>query len=293
MMQTLLDRMHDAAALCEETMRRYFAEKDTKKTTLYRAMEYGVMGGGKRIRPFLTLEFCRMLGGSDAAALPYAAAIEMIHNFSLIHDDMPCMDNDDLRRGRPTTHKAFGEAQALIAGDALIFAAFDCALSGAADAAAQNRAVRELAVAAGADGMCEGQMIDMESDGVQIPFERLLELHAHKTGALIRAAAKLGVIAAGGDDAAMAAADTYGRGIGLAFQIVDDVLDACGSTETLGKPVGSDAKNEKSTFLSFMSADDALAYAARVTKEATNAIKGYPASGTLISLGEWLLHRTY
>ena len=293
MMQTLLDRMHDAAALCEETMRRYFAEKDTKKTTLYRAMEYGVMGGGKRIRPFLTLEFCRMLDGSDAAALPYAAAIEMIHNFSLIHDDMPCMDNDDLRRGRPTTHKAFGEAQALIAGDALIFAAFDCALSGAADAAAQNRAVRELAVAAGADGMCEGQMIDMESDGVQIPFERLLELHAHKTGALIRAAAKLGVIAAGGDDAAMAAADTYGRGIGLAFQIVDDVLDACGSTETLGKPVGSDAKNEKSTFLSFMSADDALAYAARVTKEATDAIKGYPASGTLISLGEWLLHRTY
>ena len=293
MMQTLLDRMHDAAALCEETMRRYFAEKETKKTTLYRAMEYGVMGGGKRIRPFLTLEFCRMLGGSDAAALPYAAAIEMIHNFSLIHDDMPCMDNDDLRRGRPTTHKAFGEAQALIAGDALIFAAFDCALSGAADAAAQNRAVRELAVAAGADGMCEGQMIDMESDGVQIPFERLLELHAHKTGALIRAAAKLGVIAAGGDDAAMAAADTYGRGIGLAFQIVDDVLDACGSTETLGKPVGSDAKNEKSTFLSFMSADDALAYAARVTKEATDAIKGYPASGTLISLGEWLLHRTY
>ena len=293
MMQTLLDRMHDAAALCEETMRRYFAEKDTKKTTLYRAMEYGVMGGGKRIRPFLTLEFCRMLGGSDAAALPYAAAIEMIHNFSLIHDDMPCMDNDDLRRGRPTTHKAFGEAQALIAGDALIFAAFDCALSGAADAAAQNRAVRELAVAAGADGMCEGQMIDMESDGVQIPFERLLELHAHKTGALIRAAAKLGVIAAGGDDAAMAAADTYGRGIGLAFQIVDDVLDACGSTETLGKPVGSDAKNEKSPFLSFMSADDALAYAARVTKEATDAIKGYPASGTLISLGEWLLHRTY
>lgn len=293
MMQTLLDRMHDAAALCEETMRRYFAEKDTKKTTLYRAMEYGVMGGGKRIRPFLTLEFCRMLGGSDAAALPYASAIEMIHNFSLIHDDMPCMDNDDLRRGRPTTHKAFGEAQALIAGDALIFAAFDCALSGAADAAAQNRAVRELAVAAGADGMCEGQMIDMESDGVQIPFERLLELHAHKTGALIRAAAKLGVIAAGGDDAAMAAADTYGRGIGLAFQIVDDVLDACGSTETLGKPVGSDAKNEKSTFLSFMSADDALAYAARVTKEATDAIKGYPASGTLISLGEWLLHRTY
>ena len=293
MMQSLLDRMHDAAVLCEDTMRRYFASRDTKKTTLYRAMEYGVMGGGKRIRPFLTLEFCRMIGGSDAAALPYAAAIEMIHNFSLIHDDMPCMDNDDLRRGRPTTHKVFGEAQALIAGDALIFAAFDCALSGVSDAESQNRALRELALAAGADGMCEGQMIDMESDGVQIPFERLLALHAHKTGALIRAAAKLGVIAAGGDDAAMAAADAYGSGIGLAFQIVDDVLDVYGSTETLGKSVGSDAKNEKSTFLSFMNADEAMAYAARVTKEATDAIAGYPASETLISLGEWLLHRTY
>ena len=293
MMQSLLDRMHDAAALCEDTMRRYFASKDTEKTTLYRAMEYGVMGGGKRIRPFLTLEFCRMLGGSDAAALPYAAAIEMIHNFSLIHDDMPCMDNDDLRRGRPTTHKVFGEAQALIAGDALIFAAFDCALSGVSDAESQNRALRELALAAGADGMCEGQMIDMESDGVQIPFERLLALHAHKTGALIRAAAKLGVIAAGGDDAAMAAADAYGSGIGLAFQIVDDVLDVYGSTETLGKSVGSDAKNEKSTFLSFMNADEAMAYAARVTKEATDAIAGYSASETLVSLGEWLLHRTY
>ena len=291
-MQDLLDKMQNAATRTEDTMRRYFAERDTKKTTLYRAMEYGVMSGGKRIRPFLTLEFCRMLGGSDEAALPYAAAIEMIHNFSLIHDDMPCMDNDDLRRGRPTTHKVFGEAQALLAGDALIFAAFDCALSGNADAAAQNRAVRELAVAAGADGMCEGQMIDMESDGVKIPFERLLELHAHKTGALIRAAARLGVIAAGGDARAMAAADAYGRGVGLAFQIVDDVLDAYG-TAALGKPIGSDAKNEKSTFLSFMQPDEALAYAAHVTKEATDAVCVYPASETLVALGEWLLRRTH
>ena len=135
-------------------------------------------------------------------------------------------------------------------------------------------------------------MIDMESDGVKIPFERLLELHAHKTGALIRAAARLGVIAAGGDARAMAAADAYGRGVGLAFQIVDDVLDAYG-TAALGKPIGSDAKNEKSTFLSFMQPDEALAYAAHVTKEATDAVCVYPASETLVALGEWLLRRTH
>ena len=292
-MQTLLDRMHDAAALTEDTMRHFFAAKNAD-TTLYRAMEYGVMGGGKRIRPFLTLEFCRLLGGRDEAALPYAAAIEMIHNFSLIHDDMPCMDNDDLRRGRPTTHKAFGEAPALIAGDALIFSAFECALSNSQTSAEnQNRAVAILSSAAGADGMCEGQMLDMEIDGKQIPFDTLLSLHAHKTGALIRAAAKLGVLAAGGDDAAMCAADTYGAGIGLAFQIVDDVLDVCGSTEELGKPVGSDKKNEKTTFLSFMSAEDALAYAAKVSDEACGAIRGYAGAETLCALGEWLLHRKY
>lgn len=292
-MRDLLEKMRDAASLTEAFMQRYFSAHNEQETTLYRAMEYGVMGGGKRIRPFLTLEFCRMLGGSDTAALSYAAAIEMIHNFSLIHDDMPCMDNDALRRGRPTVHKVFGEAQALLAGDALIFAAFDCALSGTADADAQNRAVRELASAAGADGMCEGQMIDMESDGAAIPFARLLELHAHKTGALIRASAKLGVIAAGGDAAAMRAADTYGKGIGLAFQIVDDVLDVYGSTEALGKTVGSDAKNEKATFLSFMSADEAMRYAARVTEEAIDAVSAYPTSDTLTALANWLLQRKF
>lgn len=292
-MQDLLERMRNAASLTEDFMQCYFAARNEKGTLLYRAMEYGVMGGGKRIRPFLTLEFCRMLGGSDAAAVPYAAAIEMIHNFSLIHDDMPCMDNDDLRRGRPTVHKMFGEAPALLAGDALIFAAFDCAFIGTAKAGTQNRAVRELALAAGADGMCEGQMIDMESDDEAISFARLLELHAHKTGALIRAAAKLGVIAADGDAAAMHAADTYGKGIGLAFQIVDDVLDVYGSTEALGKTVGSDAKNAKATFLSFMKADEAMRYATRVTEEAIDAVAGYPASDTLTALAKWLLQRKY
>lgn len=292
-MQTLLDRIHDSAELTEETMRRFFSSKHTD-TTLYRAMEYGVMGGGKRIRPFLTLEFCRLLGGNDEAALPYAAAIEMIHNFSLIHDDMPCMDNDELRRGRPTTHKAFGEATALLAGDALIFSAFECALSNTQTTEEnRNRAVVLISSAAGADGMCEGQMIDMESDGKKIPFKVLLSLHKHKTGALIRAAAKLGVLAAGGDDAAMRAADIYGAGIGLAFQIVDDILDVCGSTDELGKPVGSDKKNEKTTFLSFMSAEEALAYAKKVSDEAYGAIRGYAGSETLCALGEWLLQRKY
>ena len=292
MMQSLLDRMHDAAVLCEDTMRRYFASKDTKKTTLYRAMEYGVMGGGKRIRPFLTLEFCRMLGGSDAAALPYAAAIEMIHNFSLIHDDMPCMDNDDLRRGRPTTHKVFGEAQALIAGDALIFAAFDCALSGVSDAASQNRALRELALAAGADGMCEGQMIDMESDGVQIPFERLLALHAHKTGALIRAACCCGVVAGHGSAAQYNAAAQYATALGLAFQIRDDMLDVVGDEAVFGKPIGSDAKNEKRTFVSVYGMDAAREMAKKAVNEALAALNEIPGdTQPMRALAETMLSR--
>ena len=248
-MQSLLARMRDAAALTEDAMRRYFAAKNTD-TALYRAMEYGVMGGGKRIRPFLTLEFCRLLGGNDSAALPYAAAIEMIHNFSLIHDDMPCMDNDDLRRGRPTTHKAFGEAPALLAGDALIFSAFECALSNTQTSAEnQNRAVAILASAAGADGMCEGQMLDMESDGKQIPFEKLLSLHAHKTGALIRAAAKLGVLAAGGDALTLYAADKARRQLarkirvlGIVFKITPAerrTLDVHARTEQHGNLLGT------------------------------------------------------
>lgn len=288
---SVVDRVRENAALVETALASFFAEH--KQTTLYRAMEYSTMCGGKRIRPFLVLEFCRMLEGCDAAAMPYACALEMIHTFSLIHDDLPCMDDDDLRRGKPTNHKVFGEATALLAGDALIFSAVECAMQNThTDSENKLRAVRELVTAAGADGMCEGQMLDIGGEGKRLSFEELLALHAHKTGALLRVAARLGAIAAGADADAVQAADAYGAGIGLAFQIVDDILDAYGSAEELGKPTGSDAKNEKTTFLSHMDVESARQYAARVTEEACAAIRGYAKADTLCALAEYLLHRT-
>ena len=289
-MSDIKKQVEENAALVEKSLKNFFDKH--ADTTLYKAMEYSTMCGGKRIRPFLVVEFCKLLGGSAEAAMPYAMALEMIHTFSLIHDDLPCMDNDDMRRGKPTNHKVFGEAPALLAGDALVFSAFECALANE-HTSAENKlaAAHELAVAAGADGMCEGQMIDIESEGKKLAFDELLNLHAHKTGALIRAAAKLGVIAANGDAKALEAADKYGAGVGLAFQIIDDILDKYGSTEELGKPVGSDAKNEKTTFLSFMSSAEALEYANNVTEEACAAIVGYKNSETLIELAQMLLNR--
>ena len=282
--------VEDNALLVEKAIENFFDKHG--KTTLYKAMEYSTMCGGKRIRPFLVLEFCKMLGGRTEAAMPYAMALEMIHTFSLIHDDLPCMDNDDMRRGKPTNHKVFGEAPALLAGDALIFSAFECAMSNEYVSADNKlKALSVLATASGADGMCEGQMIDIESEGKKLSFDELLALHAHKTGALIRAAAKLGVIAANGDEKAITDADTYGAGVGLAFQIIDDILDKYGSSEELGKPVGSDDKNEKTTFLSFMDAKEALDYAKRITDEACKAISGYDSSKTLTELAAMLLNR--
>ena len=273
MMQTLLDRMHDAAALCEETMRRYFAEKDTKKTTLYRAMEYGVMGGGKRIRPFLTLEFCRMLGGSDAAALPYAAAIEMIHNFSLIHDDMPCMDNDDLRRGRPSCHKAFGEATAMLAGDVLLTEAFEAIANAPACPQACVQAAKALGLGAGSCGMVYGQELDLKYEALAATEEQLRLIHRNKTGALINAAVQMGAAAAGADADQCRALEAYAYGIGLVFQIVDDVLDVTSTPEQLGKPIGSDSENGKTTFATLYGVEGAMALAQRVNEKTCSALR--------------------
>ncbi len=289
-MEALRSRIKENEKLVSDALAAYFAARSG--TALYQAMEYSVVNGGKRIRPFLTLEFCRLFGAPAEAALPYACAIEMVHNFSLIHDDLPCMDNDDLRRGQPTCHKKFGEAQALLAGDALIFSAFACmAAAPGQSAGSKVQAVQILSEAAGADGMCEGQMLDMESESRRIPFERLLSLHAHKTGALMRAAAQLGVTAASGDAKALEAAGLYGEKIGLAFQIVDDILDATATTETLGKPAGSDVKNHKTTFLSYMSVKEAEIYAKRVSEEACAAVRGYAGADLLCALPEYLLFR--
>ena len=230
---------------------------------LQEAMRYSLLAGGKRIRPVLTMQFCRAAGGTEAAALDVGCGVEMLHTYSLIHDDLPCMDNDDLRRGKPTSHKVFGECIATLAGDALHAAAFETVLTAPgpwpADAAAPMQAAALLAAAAGEKGMCGGQYLDTMGDGQPHTLEELTEINDKKTGALLRAACMMGVAAAAGerpvDSACMEAARDYATALGLAFQIRDDILDATSTTEVLGKPVGSDAANAKTTYVTLLGAE--------------------------------------
>ena len=285
--------MHRSATLTETALKEYYQE-DADLAPLLDAERYSLFAGGKRIRPLLTLEFCKLFGGEEEAALPFACAVEMIHTYSLIHDDLPCMDNDDLRRGKPTNHKVFGESTALLAGDALLTGAFEAAASNphVAPETALN-AVRFLSNSAGRYGLVGGQMMDLEGEKKKLTLDQLLKLHSLKTGALISAAAVMGALAAGCEfsDACMEDVITYAENIGLAFQIVDDILDQTGDAAELGKNVGVDAEREKNTFLSFYSLEEAQFYADRLTDEAIRAIRKYPDSDTLCSLAEWLAKR--
>ncbi len=285
--------MNRDATMTEAALRECYTD-DPDLQTLLDSERYSLFAGGKRIRPVLTLEFCRLFGGDDAAALPFACAVEMIHTYSLIHDDLPCMDNDDLRRGKPTNHKVFGESTALLAGDSLLTGAFEVAASNT-EAGLENaaRAVAYLASCAGRYGMVGGQIMDLAGESRQLTLDELIKLHSLKTGALISAASVLGAIAAGISltDRCMQDVITYAENIGLAFQIVDDILDVTGDAETLGKNVGVDAEHQKSTFLSFYSVEEAGFYAERLTQEAVTALRKYPGSDALCSLAEWLVTR--
>lgn len=281
-----------------ETVEKYikgtFAESDEDIDEVADAMRYSLFAGGKRIRPYILLAFCRMFGGSDEAALPFAAAIEMIHTFSLIHDDLPCMDNDDLRRGKPTNHKVYGEATALLAGDALALKAFGTAANNEyVDAENILEAVKILSVSAAENGMVGGQIMDMNGEKEILSLEKLKKLQRLKTGALIVASAKLGTLAAGvgKNDERMDSAIAYAGDIGLAFQIKDDILDVVGEEQALGKPIGSDAENSKTTFLSHMTLEEAQSYAHELTENAKKAIIGYKGNENLIALADYLLER--
>jgi len=293
-MQKLEDALRSCAAQTERTLAEYLAPSWSGDTRLAEAMRYATLGGGKRIRAFLTLSFCRLFGGEDEAALPFAAAIEMVHAYSLVHDDMPCMDNDDMRRGKPSCHRAFGEANALLAGDTLLTQAFEVAASNReVSDAAVRRAVAALAHGAGALGMAGGQFYDLDEHCES--YEALRRLQDMKTGALIRTAALLGCYAAPTlpGDAALGDVCAYADGIGFAFQIVDDLLDVRGDAARLGKPTGSDAKNGKKTILTFRSPAEAQALAEECTRRAEAAIAPYPGSETLVSLAEYLLTRDH
>jgi len=284
------------ARLVERMLEECYADRDEDISLILDAEKYSLFAGGKRIRPFLVIEFCRLFGGRVESALPFAAAIEMIHTSSLIHDDLPCMDDDDLRRGRPTNHVVFGYANALLAGDALLMRAFETAAMAEVSSDGVRSAVAALAASAGDFGMIGGQIMDINNAVREdSPIEKLKKLHAKKTGALIRCSALLGCIAAGLEwsDERTQAAVKYAENIGLAFQIIDDILDVCGDEAKLGKPIGSDKEQGKVTFISYYSIDEARCEAKKLTDEAISAISAFEGAEALTLLAEYLLNRDH
>ena len=245
----------------EAILREYLPEANGYQSVIMEAMEYSLMAGGKRLRPMLMMETYRLFGGETEVIYPFMAAMEMIHTYSLVHDDLPCMDNDDYRRGRLSCHKQYGEATALLAADALVTAAFEAVANAPTHPQSRVQAAAHLAKAAGARGMLYGQELDKHYETVHASESELLELHAHKTGALIIAGVDLGCDAAQADDALCTALQHYAAELGLVFQIVDDILDVTATTEELGKPVGSDAENDKTTFITLYGLEGARSLA--------------------------------
>lgn len=278
-MKRILSVLNSNSELVSAELEAILGSKDSDYAVLLDSMRYSALGGGKRIRPTLTLEFSRLHGGSERAALTLAAAVEMVHTYSLIHDDLPCMDNDDVRRGKPTNHKVYGEATALLAGDALLTMAFSVICQSEALSDTQKvKAVRLLSEYAGANGMIGGQQIDLIGEKKRLTEKEHKKMNTLKTGALIRCAALFGCIAAEADEAAFSAAERYAENIGLAFQVTDDLLD-----------IGEE--DEKTTYLTFMTEERARRYASELTDGAVNAIKDYEGSETLISLARFLRDR--
>ncbi|WP_322173042.1 polyprenyl synthetase family protein [Acutalibacter caecimuris] len=238
------------------------------------AMRYSLLAGGKRIRPVLALAFCALCGGNWQAALPFACAVEMVHTYSLIHDDLPCMDDDDLRRGRPTCHKAYGEAMALLAGDGLLTKAFEVALS-FPDPVQGAKAAAALALLAGHTGMVGGQCVDLAAAGREVDMELLRTMDSGKTVALIEAACRMGCIAAGAGQAELDAAGRYAQGVGMAFQIRDDILDVQGDAAKLGKNTGMDASRDKRNYVSLLGVPAAQSLAETYTAQAVEALDAF------------------
>lgn len=273
------DRQRKFQQMVENRLSTYVPEDKLLQSDVIDAMRYSLLNGGKRIRPLLTLEFCDLCGGTEEQALPFACAVEMIHTYSLIHDDLPCMDDDVMRRGKSSNHVVFGEDTALLAGDGLLTMAFEVMLRpetvACCGAERAVRAAHTLAHEAGVYGMVGGQQIDLMSEGRRIPLETLRTMDEYKTGALIRAACSMGCIAAGGSEAQISAAREYASALGLAFQIVDDILDVTGDPEVLGKPVLSDQKSGKCTYVSLMGLDNARKLADSQTERAVKALEAF------------------
>ena len=277
----------------DSALESYFRSAPAQLSGLAEAMRYSLLAGGKRIRPMLVLEFCRICGGDIETALPVACAIEMLHTYSLIHDDLPCMDDDSLRRGRPTNHVVYGECTATLAGDALQAEAFGTILRSELPADRKARCACFLADAVGLDGMCGGQFLDMLGEGRVLSEDELTDINSRKTGALLTAACRMGVAAGGGNEAQLEAASLYGAAIGAAFQIRDDMLDVLGNEQELGKPIGSDAEEKKNTYMALYGAERCARMVEKLTAQAKDVLRGtFEDTAFLYALADSMAVRT-
>lgn len=287
----------DYAEMTEEALEKYLPAVDCLQKRVIEAARYSLSAGGKRIRPALVMEFCRVCGEDPETALPVACAIEMMHTFSLIHDDIPCMDNDDTRRGKPACHKAYGEAAAVLAGDALAMLPFQIiAEAGLKKTLSQDAAlkiIKLLGELSGVWGMIGGQTVDLENENKRPDVSVILEMYRMKTGALLEFCCRAGCIAAGAGADKQLGAGSYGQRLGLAFQIVDDILDITADEKLLGKPVGSDSRGGKYTYVSAVGLEKARDYAEELTRKAKEALLAFPDNGFLSELTDMLLRRDH
>ncbi len=280
----------------EEVLKKYLPEKEGYQSVIMDAMEYSLMAGGKRLRPILMLETYRLFGGSGKEIEPFLAAIEMIHTYSLVHDDLPAMDNDDYRRGRKTTHIVYGEDMGILAGDALLNYAFETALrvfdGNPEHCVRAGKALKILAQKAGINGMIGGQVVDVKESGHAVSGEMLDFIYRLKTGALLEASMMVGAVMAGASDGDVEAIGKIAGKIGLAFQIQDDILDVTSTTEQLGKPVHSDEKNEKTTYVTWKGIEEARKDTARLTREAVEELHRFLSGDDFLErLFGWLVYR--
>lgn len=279
----------------ETLLNEYMPKEEGYQKTIMKAMNYSLKAGGKRIRPILTLESCKIVGGKEEDAIPFAMAIEMIHTYSLIHDDLPALDNDDLRRGKPTNHKVFGEGMATLAGDALLNYSFEVMLSASINKKDSNKylkAINEVAKYAGIYGMIGGQVVDVESENKMIDKDKLDFIHLNKTAAMIIGCMRAGAIIGGATEEQLEKVTKYGKNIGLSFQIVDDILDITGNQEKLGKPIGSDIQNHKSTYPSLLGLEKSREIARQLIEEGKSSIDGLSSETDFLNqLGDYIINR--
>ncbi|MBS6507764.1 MAG: polyprenyl synthetase family protein [Paraclostridium bifermentans] len=281
----------------EDLLNEYMPKVEGYQKTIFDSMNYSLKAGGKRLRPILTLEACKLVGGNEKDAYPFAVAIEMIHTYSLIHDDLPALDNDDLRRGRKTNHKVYGEAMAILAGDGLLNYAYEIMLRESLSKGEPEKylkAINEIAKASGIYGMIGGQVVDIESEGKSIDMEKLDFIHMNKTAAIIIGCMRAGAIIGGASEEELANVTKYAKNIGLSFQIVDDILDIVGDEAKLGKKVGSDIDNEKSTYPSLIGLEKSKETANKLIAEAKMSIDYINKDSEFLNnLADYIVDREY